>query len=368
MEETSIKHVLIGCKTTNKKYIGGVAAIVNSYLANSFLFEKNNIKISHFDFAPKRKIFNISSLENLRVLFAERAALTAYTKKNDYDIFHIHSSRGFLFFKDIYLGKLVSKKYSKKVVITIHVGDIDTVFAKLPRWFKKKSIKILNKYFYRVVFLSKTIKEQFVDAGLDDGLARVLYNFFDFHSDNVEFPLFKRKGCLNIAFMGMINRDKGIIELLQAINQTAVNLHLDVCGVITDKSVENEFKLLIEKLHDRVTLHGYVQGERKVEILRNADVLVLPSYHEGFPLVIIEALASACGIIATPVGAIPEVLSNLNYISVDIKSIDQIRDAITYLNDNNDFLEEMKRRNYDESRKYCVDHHVKRLCQIYQGE
>ena len=53
---------------------------------------------------------------------------------------------------------------------------------------------------------------------------------------------------------------------------------------------------------------GWVSGEEKKKYLSNSNILVLPSYHEGFPVVILEAMASGSAVIATDVGAIPEMI------------------------------------------------------------
>ena len=168
-------------------------------------------------------------------------------------------------------------------------------------------------------------------------------------------------------FIGMINRDKGIIELLKAVEKIGndFKVHLDVCGTVTDRSVEEEFNSLISRLSDKVTVHGYVDTGKKAELLCKADVLILPSYHEGFPLVIPEALSCGCAIIATPVGAIPEVLDGNNYVSVKVGSIDDIKTAILSLYNDSEKLNALKKNNLEKSKLFGIEEHIAKLCEIY---
>ena len=77
-----------------------------------------------------------------------------------------------------------------------------------------------------------------------------------------------------------------------------------------------------------VKFEGWVGGEKKIHLLNWADVYILPSFNEGLTISILEALSYNCPIISTPVGGIPEVVTEDNGILVEPGNTKQIAEAI----------------------------------------
>jgi glycosyltransferase involved in cell wall biosynthesis len=85
-------------------------------------------------------------------------------------------------------------------------------------------------------------------------------------------------------------------------------------------------------LGDCVHFNGFVSGDAKAGLLSRTDVFVLPSYNEGLPISILEAMSYGCAIVSTPVGGIPEVVKD-NGVLVKPGDIDGIASAIYSLSD-----------------------------------
>ncbi len=121
-------------------------------------------------------------------------------------------------------------------------------------------------------------------------------------------------------FIGRYERRKGISELTCAIrnNINLYNAEFHFIGPIpADKMLTN----------DNVYYYGLLQNEEQIKrLLDKTDFLLVPSYSEGMPTVILEAMARSCAIIATDVGAVSELVSNKNGILV--KSPKEIEKAI----------------------------------------
>lgn len=137
-------------------------------------------------------------------------------------------------------------------------------------------------------------------------------------------------------FVGHIIPAKGVIDLIKACCEIKAKIKLLLIGPVNDQfrkqltslAVENNRSKLIEWI-------GEIPREDVFIYLESANALCLPSYTEGFPNVIIEAMAFGCPIIATRVGAIEEMVISDDFgpagICIEPSNIQQLIDALDYV-------------------------------------
>lgn len=119
----------------------------------------------------------------------------------------------------------------------------------------------------------------------------------------------KHEGETTFLYLGLLNEAKGFFDLLEAcaeLSRRGECFKLIVGGVKNEDKVRSFISR--NKLEDIVELRGWISGEKKEQAFREADVLVLPSYSEGMPMVIIEALQRGIAVIGTEVGAVPDMV------------------------------------------------------------
>lgn len=94
----------------------------------------------------------------------------------------------------------------------------------------------------------------------------------------------------------------------------------------------------MEKIFDvtGVNFLGEKSNEEALRYISESQIFILPSYTEGFPNVVLEAMALKTPVIATTVGAIPEMLSDNCGILIEPKDVVAIKDSISYAIENQD--------------------------------
>lgn len=107
-------------------------------------------------------------------------------------------------------------------------------------------------------------------------------------------------------FVGRLNRDKGISELLQAFSVDSIKGHLVLVGEVDLSAPITADTLAVIDSHPRVHAVGFLEDVRAA--MGGADVLVLPSYREGFPNVVLQAGAMELPVIATDISGCNEVI------------------------------------------------------------
>ncbi len=117
---------------------------------------------------------------------------------------------------------------------------------------------------------------------------------------------------VQLVYAGKFIRAKGLPWLLQALAQVVSHdwrLHMVGGGRGEER---DECLRLAKSLGDRVHVHGQVPQARLADIFRRAHIFVLSSFFEGLPLVVLEALASGCRVVATDLPGVREVAQGIS--------------------------------------------------------
>jgi glycosyltransferase involved in cell wall biosynthesis len=114
-----------------------------------------------------------------------------------------------------------------------------------------------------------------------------------------------------ILFLGWLEREKGIFELLDA-SLSLLKRHKFQLIIAGRGHAEEQARAFVESngLDNVIEFVGWIDGETKEAVLKGADILVLPSWAEGFPNAIIEAMSAKLAVIVTAVGNIPGLLAD----------------------------------------------------------
>jgi glycosyltransferase involved in cell wall biosynthesis len=171
----------------------------------------------------------------------------------------------------------------------------------------------------------------------------------------------------NLLFVGRLTRDKGIYELLDSMSVILqeINCQLLIAG---DGEEKNQILQLIESRHleQSINLLGYLDSTQLDRVYKVSSIFILPSYREGFPAVITEAMSYGLPIITTPIRGICDHLpDDVNAVYIQPKDSDAIADAVLRLLKNPTWREEMCQANFAKVQEFRPENVVPGYIQVF---
>jgi glycosyltransferase involved in cell wall biosynthesis len=178
-----------------------------------------------------------------------------------------------------------------------------------------------------------------------------------------------RTGRTQVQFLhlGRLGKRKGGYDLVNAFTALPEALRARARLVLAGDGDVEGMKKLAAPLGDRVRVLSWIDAQERDRLLAESDVFVLPSYAEGVPMSLLEAMAAGLPCITTPVGGIPDVFTHGSEgLLVSPGDASQLRAAMsTFISDEPARLA-AGRRAYEGARAFDVHTYARRLADIYQ--
>ncbi|MEI7723709.1 MAG: glycosyltransferase family 4 protein [Bacteroidota bacterium] len=273
---------------------------------------------------------------------------------------HYTSSASFALIKD-YFAIYIAKIFGIKFIIHWHFGRIPEILkAKNTEW---KIFKTVIKAADVSVVLDQNSLRDLNNLGItnvveipnpiSEHLCRIAESV-NFNEKVIETGTF--------IFVGHIIPAKGVFELVEACTRIESVKQLALIGPVSE-SVKHSLISIASKRNNGEWLKwtGEIHREEVLEYLKSANALCLPSYTEGFPNAILEAMAMGCPVIATKVGAIEEMVASNDFgkagICIEPRNIAQLILAIQFTITNSEQVREYGRNgNQRVLSKFSLEH------------
>ena len=249
-------------------------------------------------------------------------------------------------FPDGVAAYCIAKLLGKKIILKVHGSDINvSANSKMVAF----QIRFVSRHADSVLSVSKALKNKLIKLGVPESKVNVIYNGVDqqmFNCIECTEDLPQRK----LLYIGNLKREKGIFELLQAFSKildTFQNVKLIYIG---QGPMLNQLlaSVVDQNVQDSVEIIGQLDHKYVPVYIKAASLVVLPSYYEGVPNVLLESMACGKPVVATEVGGIPEIIvegkTGLLCQPRDIESLKKSLEKCLSLSWDNEFIKQHARQ------------------------
>ncbi len=267
------------------------------------------------------------------------------------------------------LGFVLSKLFSIPHIMSIHGGDIyDPTRKRSPHqyWIPRKIIRFLLNHADSVVAQSSNTKEncmRYYKPQREIKIISLPYDIVPFkHTDKKNLGLHEEKKY--IIGVGMLVKRKAFDIFIRAL----AKLDDSVEGIILGDGPELPYLQSLARelgVLPRIHFVGRVQGEKKFQYLSCSDVFVLSSVHEGFGIVLQEAMQVGLPIVATNNGGQTDfVIDGKNGFLVSPEDAGAITDKINIILSSQEIITSMKSSNLEAIKKFSSENIISQLLHI----
>lgn len=304
-----------------------------------------------------------SLIKKLFYLFYSVLQLFILKLKFSNCIIHIHGSSYISFHRKFILFK-ICRLFGFKIIYHIHGAEFHKFYEKSSLNIKEK-IKLFINNVDCLICLSEFWRD-FFNSNFKPKKIYIIHNIVS----KPKILKFDKGKLFSFLFLGYIDKRKGIWLLLETINLLKDKLENNFVFYIGGNGkVKQLEKLIIDSNLEKIVKYiGWVDNRKKIEYLNMVDAYILPSFDEGLPISVLEAMSYNLPIISTNVGGIPEVLiNNVNGFLLEPGSKSDLLSSFNKIIDNPQKFKNLGKNNPDLISKHLPNSVKNQLSKIYSS-
>ena len=276
---------------------GGMLSVIEGYQRDGLYDERcMEFVSSHVAGSPSKRIIEFAQAFLRAFMLAAKGRIA---------LMHCHVSMDLSFWRKSTFA-ILGRCFDIPVILHLHGSETKRFYRSLPSFAQRIVSRQLNVA-DAVVVLSESWR-LFVLEVAPKAQVVVIPNYVAIPETIVTH---EASSTINVLFLGLIGKRKGVYDLLQAFAAAVTNVPQLFLRIGGDGEIEKAEAMMHDLgLQNHVEFLGWVSGDAKDELLYNADIFVLPSYNEGLPISVLEAMAWGIPVITTTVGGIPQLVED----------------------------------------------------------
>jgi glycosyltransferase involved in cell wall biosynthesis len=300
-----------------------------------------------------------------RKLVAYLRALARTFSARRPDLVHIHFASRASSVRKMSLARLALAR-GCKVVMHAHGGAYSAYWKSLSPRARAGNLAVLNRI-HALIVLGEGWREFFVSIGVPRERIVVLPNPVALPA---VLPLRGRAARVTFAYLGLIAPHKGAFDLIEALallhDATLEKMRVVIAG--NGEHAELERRIRLHALGGVVEVRSWLKPEERDALLASAEAFILPSYHEGLPMALLEAMAWGLAPIVTPVGSIPELIdSEMNGLLTQPGDLSGLAAAIERVALDAELRGRIGAAARRRVEPLAVDAYAEKLCAVYEA-
>jgi len=290
----------------------GMSVVTDNLLKSDL---RNHFDIISLDTADRRGLTNVGRLDfnNIVLALKHGLQLLGILVTRHPNIVYVCIAQNTLGYLRDSLFLVPALLTRHKVVAHLHGSDFRRFYERMSfamKWLVRWTLSRVDK----MIVLGSSLKELFKGIVPDDRIAVISNGIKPIAYENKEYQKHIDHKQYRILYLGTLKKNKGFIEFVKSIPIILKKVPSARFMLVGEHCYPKEMQEADEfirsnQLTDVIELPGVLVENNKETMLLNADVFVFPPIAaEGQPLVILEAMAAGLPIIATPQGAIPDMV------------------------------------------------------------
>lgn len=329
---------------------GGMSSVVKNYLKSS-LSKKVDIKYIST---------NIEDIFFKKICWAIKGFIEYIKNISSCDIVHIHmAERGSFYRKSLFI--LIGKLYRKKILVHFHGAEFDKFYHEECGKVRKKYIN----YILNLVDVNIALGEEWKAKIQKYTKTKVVILNNAVYTKSTKLYNNENK---YITLLGRLEERKGTFDLLD-IADDIIEFDNEIKIILAgDGNLQKVNKIIsTKKYKENIELLGWIDKEKRDEILKDSLIFTLPSYNEGMPMAILEAMSFGIPLVVSNVGGIPTVVEdNINGYLITPGDKEVLKLSILKLLKDKERREIISKNNYDKIIKHFnLNKNIETLYNIY---